>query len=158
MHPSDTCTSHRVAALTNHPAFNSVSPQQNSWRGGNLGPRPASDETARRPSRWTPSDSKLRFMEQNGAGNGQDAQAQASQTAGTGVTKGPSPRKRRKVNHGKSTVPAPFVCIPQGSLADHRTCSCSVCILSTICKLPIGLLYTRGCSGRMRLCEMFDMS
>ena len=53
-------------------------------------------------------------MEQNGDSNGQDATPADSQAAGTGVTKGPSPRKRRKVNHGMSTVPAPFVCILRG--------------------------------------------
>lgn len=44
-------------------------------------------------------------MEKNGTSNGKDmkgAVAAATAATATGVSKGPSPRKRRKVNHGMS--------------------------------------------------------
>jgi hypothetical protein len=74
-------------------------------------------------------------MEHNGASNGQDALPQTSPTT-AGVSK--SPRKRRKVNHGMLWCQRLRMYAARPP-ADRRTCSCSLCILSTICKSPIGL-------------------
>ena len=41
-------------------------------------------------------------MEKNGASNGKDGAKKQASPATAGVSKGPSPRKRRKVNHGMS--------------------------------------------------------
>lgn len=92
-------------------------------------------------------------MEQNGTSNGQDAKPHTSPTA-SGANK--SPKKRRKVNHGRSMVPATWYTIFK-ACADHGTCSCSLCILSTICKSSIGLEY-KGWPWSMRLCAMSGMS
>jgi hypothetical protein len=115
------------------------------------------------PGRWAPRENRgSDAMEKNGTSNGKGEKGTTAATAG--VSKGPSPRKRRKVNHGMSNG-ASDVCMRArarnsltGSLADDRTCSCSVCILSTICKSPIGPAVQGRCLGRMRLCVMFGMS
>lgn len=150
-----------VAALTNHPASYSLSsPQQISFGGGHLGTRRASYETAtaRRSRQWTPSDSELRC---HGTEWGQQwAGCDACGFAGRGDRRDQR-FQLEEAAQGQSWYVdgASAVCMHSPRpLADHRTCSCSLCVLSTICKSPMGLFYSRGCSGRMRLCVMFGMS
>jgi hypothetical protein len=78
-------------------------------------------------------------MEQNGASNGQEAKPQKSPpAAGTNN----SPKKRRKVNHGMYSNPARSG-IVSGTSTDLGTCSCSLCVLSPICKFCIGSKYLK---------------
>jgi hypothetical protein len=98
-------------------------------------------------------------MDQNGASNGEDAKPEGSPPAsGSGSGKGAgtsgsgsgsgstSTKKRRKVNHGTSSRPSKGNCPSEivATVADIGTCSCSLCILSTICKYCIGSSYKGG--------------
>lgn len=88
-------------------------------------------------------------MDQNGASNGEETKPEGSTPAsGSGKGAGTSTKKRRKVNHGTSSrssqlrgkCPSETV----ATIADLGTCSCSLCILSTICKYCIGSKYKGG--------------
>lgn len=82
-------------------------------------------------------------MEQNGASNGEDAKPESSPPA-SGKGKGTGTKRRRKVNHGTSSRPG-FDALSEtiATMADLGTCSCSLCVLSTICKYCIGWKYKR---------------
>ena len=79
-------------------------------------------------------------MDQNGTSNGQEAKPEKSPPT-SGANK--SPKKRRKVNHGMYRYPAASRTLSETS-TDLGTCSCSLCILSAICKYCIGSKYKRS--------------
>jgi hypothetical protein len=72
-------------------------------------------------------------MEQNGESNGEATKLEkASLVSGSNK----SPRKRRKVNHGMSRFRASSTLSETST--DLGTCSCSMRVLSAICKYCIG--------------------
>ena len=81
----------------------------------------------------------------NGAQNGQETTSQKSPPAAGANSR--SPKKRRKVNHGKSTKPRSIKIFFEAS-TDRGVYSCSLCVLSPICKSCIGSEYM----GLLDLC------
>jgi hypothetical protein len=93
-------------------------------------------------------------MEQNGASNGHDAKPQKSPPA-NGASN--SPKKRRKVNHGKLKMPTQveYPSLKHSLIIERVPAACVYCRRSVSPQLGHS---TRGEPGLLRLCVMFGIS